>query len=89
MTNTVGPHLLGRIPPPDLRHLEAYTLRVPAPPRGIEVNIARPRLSGYNQGQTPECVAYAASRVMNWFNHFASTRHGCMRAAKKLTASPA
>jgi hypothetical protein len=88
MTNVVGPHLLGRIPPPDSRHLEAFSLSIPAPPPGIEVNIPRPKLSGYNQGATAECVAYAASRVMNWFNHYAFDAHWLYERCKEVDGYP-
>src|SRR5258705_13934242 len=88
MANPGGPPLRGRIPPPDSRHLEAYTLSIPAPPQGIEVNIARPRLSGYDQGQTPECVAYGASRVMNWFNQYAFDAPWLYARCKEVDGTP-
>ena len=88
MTNTIGPHLLGRIPPPDSRHLESYALSIAAPPQGIEVNIARPTLSAYNQGQSPACVAYAASKVMNWFNHYAFDAPWLYARCKEVDGKP-
>lgn len=63
--------MLGRVPPPDTRHLALHPLARSAPPLGIEVEIARPTLSDYDQGNTPHCVAYSASMVMNWFNKYA------------------
>jgi hypothetical protein len=88
MPDTVGPHLLGRVPPPDARHLQAYSLSIPAPPPGIEVDIPRPKLTGYNQGQTPECVGYATSRVMTWFNHYAFDAHWLYARCKEVDGQP-
>jgi hypothetical protein len=87
-TTPLGPHLLGRIAPPDSRHLAAFPLGVAAPPQGIEVDIRRPTLSAYDQGQTPECVAYAASKLMNWFNHYAFDAHWLYARCKEVDGKP-
>lgn len=68
---TLGSHLLGRVAPPDQNHLASYELIAASPPQGIEVDIKRPTLDQYDQGNTPRCVAYSTSRVMNFFNKMA------------------
>lgn len=67
---TLGTHLLGRIPPPDDAHLLAYPFAAPRAVTNVEVNIKRPTLSLYDQGQTPRCVGFAISKIMNHFNHY-------------------
>jgi hypothetical protein len=88
MTNAIGPHLLGRIPPPDSRHLASHALSVAAPPQGIEINIPRPRLIAYDQGQTPACVGYAVSKVMTWFNHYAFDALWLYARCKEVDGKP-
>jgi hypothetical protein len=44
---TLGPHLLGRVAPPDDAHVRAFPLTVPTV-SNVEVD----------QGDTPRCVGY-------------------------------
>lgn len=85
---TVGPHLLGRTRPPDTAHLRAWSLAAAAPPQGIEVEIKRPTLSDYDQGETPECVAYSISRIVNWFNGYAFDAPWLYARCKELDGDP-
>jgi hypothetical protein len=66
----VGPHLLGRKQPPDQAHVEAHPYAA-AVVSNVEVLIKRPALSTYDQGQTPECVGFSASKVINKYNGYA------------------
>jgi hypothetical protein len=85
---TLGPHLLGRVAPPDTKHLELhpYTAFVPEPV--IEVEIKRPTLSQYDQGNTPHCVSYSASKVMNWFNKYAFAAEWLYKQCKLVDGMP-
>lgn len=85
--STPGPHLLGRKEPPDFAHLK-YTLERAAPTAKVKVTLQPPTLSDYDQGQTPECVAYSTSRVMNWFNHYAFSAPWLYAACKKIDSWP-
>jgi hypothetical protein len=68
---TLGSHLLGRVAPPDDRHLQLHPFAEAAPPQGIEVQIKLPTLDVYDQGDSPECVAFSFSKVVNHFNRYA------------------
>jgi hypothetical protein len=68
---SVGPHLLGRKAPSDTRHLELHPYTAAPPAKAVEVELKRPTLSVYNQGQTPRCVGYSTSKVKNWFDQYA------------------
>jgi hypothetical protein len=83
-----GPHLLGRVAPPDTRHLELHPFSAPIPARGIEVTIKRPTLSAYDQGQTPECVAFSTSKVMNHFNRYAFDAPWLYKQCKLVDGMP-
>lgn len=88
MTNP-GPHLLGRIAPPDDTHITLHPFLLDAPPpQGIEVNIKRPTLLDYNQRSTPKCVAYSTSRVVNWFNRYAFDADWLYAECKKVDGMP-
>lgn len=87
MTN-LGPHLLGRKPAPDSRHLELHPYDAAAPPQGIEVNIKRPTLSPYDQGQTPECVAFSTSKIVNHFNGYAFDAPWLYARCKEIDGDP-
>lgn len=82
-----GPHLLGRVPPPDDAHLRAYTLSAPVPAT-VEVEIPRPTLSVYDQGATPRCVGYSISKIMNRFNHYAFDADWLYAECKKIDGYP-
>lgn len=85
----LGPHLLGRIEPPDDKHIELHPFAAAAPPPwGIEVTIKPPTLSEYDQGNSPRCVAYSTSRVMNWFNQYAFDADWLYAECKKIDAWP-
>jgi hypothetical protein len=85
---TLGPHLLGRIEPEDQvpQQLHPYTTLVP--PAAVEVVIPPPTLSEYNQGQTPRCVGYSISRVINWFNKYAFDADWLYAECKKIDPWP-
>lgn len=68
---SLGAHLLGRKEPQTDAHVRAFAFEPPVTVAAVEVNIPRPTLSSYNQGQTPKCVAYSISRIMNRFNQYA------------------
>lgn len=83
--DNIGPHLLGRIAPPDDKHVQAHPFAAAAvPPQGIEVEIKRPTLDVYDQGQTPKCVAYSTSKVMNWFNKYSFNAPWLYDECKKI-----
>lgn len=84
----LGPHLLGRVAPPDSRHLELYPFAEAAPPAGIEVELARPTLDVYDQGQSPRCVAFSTSKVCNWFNHYAFDADWLYNRCKEVDGMP-
>lgn len=85
---SLGPHLLGRVPPPDERHLQAYRLLLDAPSAPVEVTIKRPTLSLYDQGATPRCVGYSTSKVMNHFNHYRFDADWLYAECKKIDGWP-
>ena len=64
---SVGPHLLGWLPPPDFRHVECHPYEPMLGMRGVAVTIKTPRYA-YWQGNMPADVAYSVSRVMS-FHH--------------------
>lgn len=85
----IGPHLLGRVAPADDKHLQLHPFAAPlAPPPTLEVEIKRPTLSQYDQGQTPECVAYSTSKVMNKLNGYAFDANWLYNEAKKVDGMP-
>lgn len=85
----LGPHLLGRVEPPDWNHVALHPFAAPPPPpQGIEVVLRQPTLSAYNQGNTPRCVAYSTSRVMNWFNKYAFDPDWLYAECKKIDPWP-
>jgi hypothetical protein len=85
----LGPHLLGRIQPPDFEHVALHPFAAPAPPAwGVEVSLRPPTLSSYDQGQTPKCVAYSSSRVINWFNQYAFDADWLYDECKKIDPWP-
>jgi hypothetical protein len=85
---TLGPHLLGRTRPPDSRHLDAYPLEAEVPPQGIEVNIKRPA-HFYDQGQTPRCVGYSITKVVNHFNGYIFDPDWLYARCKEIDGDPA
>lgn len=85
---TLGPHLLGRNEPPDQVPQQLHPYAAPPPPANIEVTIKPPLLSDYNQGQTPECVGYSISRVVNWFNKYAFDANWLYEECKKIDPWP-
>jgi hypothetical protein len=85
---TLGSHLLGRIEPPDMRHVELHPLRAALVRTGVEVTIPAPTLSDYNQGQTPKCVGYSTSRVVNWLNRFAFSADWLYDQCKRIDPWP-
>jgi hypothetical protein len=86
MTN-VGPHLLGWKAPPDTRHLELHPFTAETP-ASVEIEIKRPTLSVYDQGQTPRCVAYSTSKVMNHFNGYAFDADWLYARCKEVDGMP-
>lgn len=85
----LGEHLLGRFEPPDRVHEEKYPMRrLAAAPANVEVTIKPPTLSDYNQRDTPKCVAYSSSRVVNWFNRFAFDADWLYAECKKIDPWP-
>lgn len=84
----LGPHLLGRIEPEDQVPQELHPYQAAPPPAHIEVTIPPPTLSQYNQGNTPRCVGYSISRVMNWFNKYAFDADWLYDECKKLDPWP-
>lgn len=85
---TLGPHLLGRTIPPDTRHLDLHPFLEAAPPQGIEVIIPRPTLDLYNQGDTPKCVSFSTSKVMNWCNKYAFDASWLYARCKEVDGMP-
>ena len=83
-----GPHLLGRVAPPDQRHLALHPYAAGPPPASVEVTITRPTLDTYDQGSTPQCVGYAASKVMNHFNRYAFDAHWLYQQCKLVDGDP-
>lgn len=85
----LGSHLLGRIEPPSWEHVALHPFATAAPPPwGLEVTIKPPLLSAYDQRDTPRCVAYSASRVLNWFNKYAFDPDWLYAECKKIDAWP-
>lgn len=84
---TIGAHLLGRMAPPDTRHvaLHPFTAAVPST---VEVTLKRPTLDVYNQKQTPRCVGYSLSKIMNGFNKMAFDADWLYAECKKIDAWP-
>lgn len=85
---SAGPHLLGRVPAPDDAHVRAYPLRAATPTGSVEAVIKRPTLDSYDQGATPQCVAFAASKVMTHFNHAAFDAHWLYAQCKLIDGYP-
>jgi len=86
---TLGPHLLGRTPAPDDAHIVKHPMMIEAvPPQGIEVEIKRPTLSVYDQGQTPKCVGYSTSKVINWFNKYQFDPDWLYAQCKEIDGDP-
>lgn len=84
---TLGPHLLGRKAPQDDAHL-AYTFAPERTVANVEIEIARPTLSVYDQGDSPECVGYSISKIVNYFNHYAFDAHWLYTECKKIDGWP-
>jgi hypothetical protein len=85
----LGEHLLGRVEPPDRVHEVKHPLRAAAaPPLGVEVTLNAPVLSDYDQGNSPRCVGYSVSRVMNWFNKYAFDANWLYDECKKIDPWP-
>lgn len=59
---------LGRLAPPDQRHVELYPFKAPAP-GSVEVEIKRPK-HDYDQAQTPRCAGFAFSKLMGRENGY-------------------
>lgn len=85
---TLGSHLLGRIQPPDDKHLRAYPFTPTRAVAAVEVDIPRPTLSAYDQGRTPRCVGYSISKVMNHFNRYAFDADWLYAECKKIDGYP-
>lgn len=87
---TLGTHLLGRVEPPDRRHEELHPLRraAAAPPPSIEVVIKAPSTYNYDQKNTPRCVGYSASRVVNWLNKYVFDADWLYSECKKIDPGP-
>jgi len=85
---SLGPHLLGRVAPPDQRHLALHPYAAGLPPASVEVTIPRPTLDVYDQGQTPECVAFSTSKVMNHFNRYAFDAAWLYQQCKLVDGDP-
>lgn len=83
----LGPHLLGRVEAPDDRHVQLHPLRAAAPV-SVEATIRQPTLDAYDQGNTPRCVAYSASRVVNFFNQYAFDADWLYAECKKIDPWP-
>lgn len=83
---TLGPHLLGRTAPPDDAHVRAYPYT--AGVLSVETEIPRPKLSLYDQGQTPRCVGYSTSKVMNHYNGYAFDADWLYAECKKIDGYP-
>ncbi|MBA3841037.1 MAG: hypothetical protein H0X39_00180 [Actinobacteria bacterium] len=83
-----GAHLLGRVAPDDSWHLQLHAFSAGPPPDHVEVQIKRPTLDQYDQGNTPHCVAYATSKVMNHFNQFAFDAEWLYARAKEVDGMP-
>jgi hypothetical protein len=84
---TYGPHLLGRVAPADQKHVELHPFTAAAPAT-VEVEIKRPTLSVYDQGNSPQCVAFSTSKVMNWFNKYAFNAPWLYDECKKVDGMP-
>lgn len=84
----LGTHLLGRVAPPDNKHVALYPFNVKATAVDIEKEIARPTLDVYDQGDTPECVAFSTSKVVNWFNKYAFDAPWLYSECKKIDGMP-
>lgn len=81
--------LLGRTAPKTTKHLEAYPSGLTVSPSvKIEKVIPRPTASLYDQGQTPRCVGYSISKVMNWFNKMAYDADWLYAQCKKIDGAP-
>lgn len=85
---SLGPHLLGRKPPPDQNHLRSHPFVAAAPTVAIERVIKRPTLSLYDQGQTPRCVGYSTSKVMNKLNGYRFDADWLYAECKKIDGFP-
>jgi hypothetical protein len=83
----LGPHLLGRIAPEDDAHLALHSLSIPTV-ANVEVEISRPTLNVYDQGDTPRCVAYSTSKVMNHYNQYAFKADWLYAECKKIDGFP-
>ncbi len=83
-----GAHLLGRVAPVDNWHLQLHPFVATAVPQGVEVELKRPTLDVYDQGQTPHCVAYSTSKVVNWFNHYAYDAEWLYARCKEVDGMP-
>lgn len=83
----LGSHLLGRVEAPDDRHVQLHPLRAAAPV-SVEHTIRQPTLNAYDQGNTPRCVAYSASRVVNFFNQYAYDADWLYAECKKIDPWP-
>ena len=80
---------LGRVAPMDTKHIEKYPFGVRATfAANIEKVISRPRASQYNQKQTPRCVGYSTSKVMNWFNKMGYDADWLYKECKKIDGDP-
>lgn len=87
---TLGPHLLGRVPAPDQQHVALHAFSTTAPAAvDVEVNLKRPTLSLYDQGQTPRCVGYSVSKAMNWFNKYQFDADWLYERCKEIDGDPA
>jgi len=84
---SLGPHLLGRVPPPDDSHVRSYALALPTV-SNVEVEIKRPTLSLYDQGDTPRCVGYSISKIMNHYNGYAFDADWLYAECKKIDGYP-
>jgi hypothetical protein len=78
---------LGRIAPKDDDHLALHSLSIPTV-ANVEVEITRPTLSVYDQGNTPRCVAYSTSKVMNHYNRYAFKADWLYAECKKIDGFP-
>lgn len=85
---SLGPHLLGRVAPADQWHLTLHAFTAGPPPANVEVEIKRPTLDVYDQGQTPHCVAYSTSKVCNWFDKYAFDAEWLYARCKEVDGMP-